>query len=208
MAYHFGRLTGGFVNELLGGGAAAEDSFKYNMEAIKYQNEYNKPVNQMARLREAGLNPNLVYGGNSGSVAGNLSTAPTGNYQTRGGNLFDVLGGVLGAYQAFQNARKTSAEADILEHDYDNAKKTPFNVSDKSTSATVSRLLSNYLGIDGESIGKILNRLAPSGRPAGTSRRPMTDVERNRMSNTAVYDKTLPHIGPNRSAWLRGNKKN
>lgn len=33
------------------------------------QNEYNKPINQMARLREAGLNPNLVYGDGGATMA-------------------------------------------------------------------------------------------------------------------------------------------
>lgn len=33
------------------------------------QNEYNKPINQMARLREAGLNPNLVYGDGGATIA-------------------------------------------------------------------------------------------------------------------------------------------
>ena len=39
------------------------------------QNEYNSPVNQMARLREANLNPHLVYGGGAGNVTG-ASQAP------------------------------------------------------------------------------------------------------------------------------------
>lgn len=39
------------------------------------QNEYNKPINQMARLREAGLNPNLVYGNGAGSLE---SASPSG----------------------------------------------------------------------------------------------------------------------------------
>lgn len=38
-------------------------------------NKYNAPVEQMKRLEEAGLNPNLVYG--SGSVVGNTSSQPT-----------------------------------------------------------------------------------------------------------------------------------
>lgn len=38
------------------------------------QNEYNKPINQMKRLEEAGLNPNLVYG----SGADTLSASPSG----------------------------------------------------------------------------------------------------------------------------------
>lgn len=42
-----------------------EKNFWWNFWAQNYfidkQNEYNKPVNQMKRLAEAGLNPNLVY---------------------------------------------------------------------------------------------------------------------------------------------------
>lgn len=35
---------------------------KYNVRFWNMQNEYNSPTSQMARLREAGLNPNLIYG--------------------------------------------------------------------------------------------------------------------------------------------------
>lgn len=52
---------------------------KYNLEMYalqrqnaladwKMQNEYNSPSAQMARLREAGLNPNLVYGAGSATA--------------------------------------------------------------------------------------------------------------------------------------------
>lgn len=34
-----------------------------------FENEYNSPANQMKRLKEAGLNPNLVYGGSSTAPA-------------------------------------------------------------------------------------------------------------------------------------------
>lgn len=44
------------------------------------QNEYNKPINQMARLREAGLNPNLVYGNGAGSLE---SASPSGGAMAR-----------------------------------------------------------------------------------------------------------------------------
>lgn len=39
-------------------------------------NQYNHPSQQMARLREAGLNPNLVYGGSSGQTAGQANALP------------------------------------------------------------------------------------------------------------------------------------
>lgn len=41
----------------------------------KMNNEYNHPSSQMARLRQAGLNPNLIYGSNAAGAAGN-ATAP------------------------------------------------------------------------------------------------------------------------------------
>lgn len=39
-------------------------------------NAYNHPSQQMARLRDAGLNPNLVYGGSSGGTAGTANALP------------------------------------------------------------------------------------------------------------------------------------
>lgn len=41
------------------------------------QNEYNKPVNQVKRLREANLNPNLVYGD------GSVSNTSAGGFRRR-----------------------------------------------------------------------------------------------------------------------------
>lgn len=74
---------GSFLGNLFGFGSQAATN-KANMELAKYQyeknlemwnrnNEYNNPQNQMARLKAAGLNPNLVYG--QGSV-GNASSTP------------------------------------------------------------------------------------------------------------------------------------
>lgn len=75
-----GSLLGSFVG--LGGQALnyrlnkkmADYQFQKNVEMWNLQNEYNSPKNQMARLAEAGLNPNLVYGG--GNVSGNQSGTP------------------------------------------------------------------------------------------------------------------------------------
>lgn len=69
---------------------AEQNTIAYNRqrEFYDYQNEYNTPANQIARLREAGINPNLAYsngtiqnvGTNSPSVASNsgssVSTTP------------------------------------------------------------------------------------------------------------------------------------
>lgn len=39
-------------------------------------NAYNDPSQQMKRLQQAGLNPNLVYGGSSGQTAGTANSLP------------------------------------------------------------------------------------------------------------------------------------
>lgn len=57
---------------------AQQREFAHNKEMWNLANQYNSPEQQMARLKSAGLNPNLVYG--NGSVVGNTSTS-TPNYQ-------------------------------------------------------------------------------------------------------------------------------
>lgn len=52
----------------------AEYQHQKNMEMWDKNNQYNSPQNQMARLKAAGLNPNLVYG--SGAVANSSGQIP------------------------------------------------------------------------------------------------------------------------------------
>lgn len=53
-----------------------ELQYQQNLDLWNKQNEYNAPSAQMQRLRAAGLNPNLVYGGSvSGNSSNNTSTS-------------------------------------------------------------------------------------------------------------------------------------
>lgn len=72
---------------------AVQETNKANMELAKYnwqqqidmwnrQNEYNSPISQMTRLKDAGLNPNLVYGnGVTGNTSGSAPTPSTPTMQ-------------------------------------------------------------------------------------------------------------------------------
>lgn len=51
-------------------------NFHNEVELWKMQNEYNKPINQMERLKEAGLNPNLVYSNGATTTAGPVGYTP------------------------------------------------------------------------------------------------------------------------------------
>lgn len=65
------------------------------------QNAYNSPANQMARLRAAGLNPNLVYGNGQAQVpAQAVRGANQGSYKGEAPQ-FD-LGSMLGSFQDAQ----------------------------------------------------------------------------------------------------------
>lgn len=52
----------------------ARDANKWNIEQWEREMAYNTPKAQMQRLKQGGLNPNLVYG--TGSVTGNTSGRP------------------------------------------------------------------------------------------------------------------------------------
>lgn len=63
-------IAGGLINNA-GNKKESELAYKRQLQLMNYQNDYNNPVNQMKRLKQAGLNPNMVYG--SGNVSGNLT---------------------------------------------------------------------------------------------------------------------------------------
>lgn len=130
-----GSLLGGLGSSAMNN-KAVQDTNKANMEIAKYQsqwqqqenekayqrslnmwnlqNEYNSPTQQMARIRAAGLNPNLVYGN---GVAGN-SSGSTPQYEPakfnaptmqayRGWNL-----GISDAISQFLAYRTAKAQVD------------------------------------------------------------------------------------------------
>lgn len=55
--------------------------FQDNVNFWRMQNEYNAPEQQMQRLKAAGLNPNLVYGGSSAGAAGQAGNIQTPDVQ-------------------------------------------------------------------------------------------------------------------------------
>lgn len=48
---------------------------EWNLQQWERENEYNNPLNQMARLKAAGLNPNLVYG--NGAAQSTAAPSPS-----------------------------------------------------------------------------------------------------------------------------------
>lgn len=68
--------VGSLVNNILGTTQAMKDQNSAQWDMWNAQNAYNTPAAQMKRLKEAGLNPMLVYGSGSHSfTAGSMSAS-------------------------------------------------------------------------------------------------------------------------------------
>lgn len=103
-----GNVAGGAANAISTGfqnrasrqwsEAMYKRQFSDNIRFWQMQNEYNSPQQQMNRLQQAGLNPNLVYGGSPGGAAGTAAPINTPDIQAPQfrsvelGNTFSSLG--------------------------------------------------------------------------------------------------------------------
>lgn len=83
---------------------------QFEQQMWEQSNQYNSPQAQMERLKQAGLNPNLIYG--SGNVSGNTTQAtqpkahvPQVESVMRNTQPFDYMG-VLGQYQGYLNNKE------------------------------------------------------------------------------------------------------
>lgn len=87
--------------------ARAEDLAQWNRE-----NEYSNPTSQMKRLRQAGLNPNLIYGSSTPTGA----SAHLGQYQAPqiDKNIDPVVPGdtIAGGISSYNNVKVQQAQTD------------------------------------------------------------------------------------------------
>lgn len=108
-----------------------QESYLRNLEQWNRENEYNSPVAQMARLQEAGLNPNLIYGSTDGGTASHspqLEPASVGRPDAPdyGAVASQMFQGLLSGSQLANNfaqadytralAKKANAEAERLSY--------------------------------------------------------------------------------------------
>lgn len=132
-----GAALAGGVMSLFGGKKSndtnlkiARENNKAQMELAQYQadrnlelwnmnNEYNTPEAQMERYKEAGLNPNLIYG--SGSASAGNSSSPAKGYDAPTLQRAEVQNYMPQAAQIFMNGvqqavniQKTQAETDAV----------------------------------------------------------------------------------------------
>jgi hypothetical protein len=85
--------AGNMLGQLIANRGARKQQDKANEQNVAFwnmQNEYNHPSKQMARLREAGLNPALMYGGSAAGasgLAGNIAPSKAAEVKNVAQNL-------------------------------------------------------------------------------------------------------------------------
>ena len=99
----FGNLLGN-----IGAKRRQKRADDFNIKFWNMQNEYNHPKAQLERLRDAGLNPNLIYGTSPTSAVGNagqIAPSKAADY-----NIDNPLANI----ELFSNVKQKSAQTDNL----------------------------------------------------------------------------------------------
>ncbi len=81
---------------------------KYNLQQWHRQNAYNDPSAQMSRLKDAGLNPNMIYGTSPTSATGNSTPVPTAKAAEY------KIDNPLSEIQTYANVKQSEAQTDNL----------------------------------------------------------------------------------------------
>ena len=89
-----GQLIAGIQNK-----KAQKRAMEYNKEMWHMQNAYNAPIAQMQRLREAGLNPRLIYGQQSGMASGKATERPKAIAESYGAASLPGMGMIINQFQ-------------------------------------------------------------------------------------------------------------
>ena len=110
-------IPGKIYNDITGQ-TSQNKEFEQQEYLMDKQNEYNTPVNQMARMKAAGINPNTAAAGIAGT--GSTSAQPSAVNTNTGGvaNAIGSAAGLLGAVGSsssdLANANRTN---ELLEHE-------------------------------------------------------------------------------------------
>lgn len=97
------------------GGLASRREYKNAKKMWQMQAEYNSPVQQIERLKAAGLNPHLVYGQSVQGATGNMSSHPEPqNFEHLRGFGTDLINNSMALQQNANATAKSQAEVDNL----------------------------------------------------------------------------------------------
>lgn len=127
--------VGGLASSIFNGTSQKKENQKnrdFQREMWNANNEYNKPINQMARLEEAGINPHLAY---ANGQPMNVSNAPANTPNQEAPKMHMDFGAML-------QALRTKAEIDNI--NADTAQKSAQTEGQLTLNGITSKDLDNY----------------------------------------------------------------
>lgn len=118
-------------------------------------NKYNSPIQQMQRMKEAGLNPNMMYGGGSGNVAQSVSTRPSSapTPQLSVPQMGNPLGKFMDAFIGITTA--VARTNNLLAAAENNRTRSDLNIADLNTRDELNR--SKIWSLDTGSQGRAID---------------------------------------------------
>ena len=128
----------------------AQQQNAWNVEQWERENEYNTPANQMARMKEAGINPDLAVGGGAQSLSAASPQMTAGAPSTPAD--MSALGQVPTLGQAIQSAMRSS----LLGAQIDNIRA---DTQRKRLDNDVQIELKNFLGLEFKDASSVNNYL-------------------------------------------------
>lgn len=204
--------VGSLVNNILGTTQAMKDQNSAQWDMWNAQNAYNMPAAQMKRLKEAGLNPMLVYGSGSHSfTAGSMSAS--GATGAGSGLASSLVSGFFSrltqgeknelAKQSLGLERQRISQAGLRLHQDLELGQAQIDQVRANTSLALEQVRKQNIenGILGALSKNSPSWLNPKGtdtfsnvvRALGS----MYNAASDALSAPAVYDKRLPAIGAN-----------
>lgn len=143
----FNSTLGNYFNK-----KAAKKSYKYALDMWNRSNEYNKPINQVARLREAGLNPQLALGNISSASSAHLGSTPQVSSDVV---PFDYLNYLLQKKEVEARLKRTDAETININED-SNLKRANIKLANAQTLSNLEQI--KMLGVQmQEGLARISN---------------------------------------------------
>lgn len=172
----------------------AEEAYRRDLDMWNKANEYNTPEAQMLRLKEAGLNPNLIYG--NASAGGNAAQqmpkyqAPTAQY-----NALPIAEGLQGTISMYQDIQLKNAQIDNVraqaEINQANARWQEFLASGR---AVKSREGGKREALRASMEGNTYEFNDPKGKPTPWQQHQMQLLEQKARTGSLSYDKALAEI--------------
>ena len=98
--------------------ALNEEQRLWQEEMWKKNNEYNTPVNQMKRLRAAGINPHFAISG--GSLGTGTSSSPVSPTSPTPYDFSPISEGINRSIELYQNKRVNDADIELKNAQADN----------------------------------------------------------------------------------------